>query len=276
MTVTTDLEWVLRSPSLIKLPSGSGITDATDWLTGLIEPAGYTESTLDEAIPAPRRLGFYYENIVEFIFNKSSQITVFKRNIQVKKDKITLGEFDFIGQQNQQIFHLECAVKFYLRVGKGDQLSDYIGPGKTDRLDKKYLRLLEHQLPLAKHRAAKDLLQQLNLIPQRQRLLLQGYLFHPWQEGCPEQLAPEINPAHLQGWWLRQASASTLWQDTQLQLMPLDKPYWLHARLQAPISQAEFNHWLSQQTRPVLVSRGIIDKGAWAETDRGFIVPDTW
>lgn len=231
-------------------------------------------NAVTEQTEHPKRLGIYYENLVERTLLNTDQPIVLKRNIQVKKEKVTLGEFDFIGRLGSDDFHLECAIKFYLRVGPGNNLSDYIGPGKKDRLDIKWNRMLGHQLPLSSCTEGIQACQDHNLSPQTKALLLQGYLFHPFQEGAPKQLANEINPEHLQGWWLRGRDISLLGEQFQTAIMP--KPYWLNAVITETIDKTSLIDTLKETNFPLLVTRGMMSKDGWLEHDRGFIVPDSW
>ena len=172
---------------------------------------------------------------------------------------------------------LECAVKFYLRVGAGTELRHFIGPGKVDRLDIKYQRFLNHQLPIDQHPAASAILAAHQFSITQQALLLQGYLFHPWGEGCPPQLAAEINPHHWQGWWLRQGDVKKLSEaDSALRFAILQKPFWLAARADENLELERLEVLLSGVSCPVLISRGYVTDHGWKELDRGFVVPDNW
>lgn len=268
--MNSDLLWILNQPSLMNTPKGiKPFTWLMDKLGNSVDSNNITEQK-----KPPKRLGIYYENIVEEALLNTSQHIVIKRNIQVKKEKITLGEFDFIGGIDGDDFHLECAIKFYLRVGTGTKLSDYIGPGKKDRLDIKWNRMLEHQLSLSSYTEGIQACQDHNLSPKTKVLLLQGYLFHPFQEGAPKQLADEINPEHLQGWWLRSRDISLLGDRFQTAIM--QKPYWLNAAVTETIDTTSLTEVLKGSNFPLLVTRGIMSEEGWQEHDRGFIVPDSW
>lgn len=268
--MNADLKWILSSPSLMATPRG---------VISFAELYGQTgfRSLLETDNPVtspPKRLGIYYENIVEELIKNNQEIIDYKRNIQVKRDKVTLGEFDFIGNHQTASFHLECAIKFYLRVGPGDQLSDYIGPGKKDRLDIKWKRLLDHQLPLSITEEGISTCKAHDVLSPTQVLLLQGYLFHPFKEGVPENIAPEINPNHLNGWWLKQSNVELLGAD--LELAQMHKPYWLTPNINQAMRIEELKERLQEIEFPILITRGKFRNNEWEEHDRGFIVPDGW
>ena len=268
--MNSDLKWILSSPSLMNTPRGA-ISFAE--LYGQARPACLHET--DNLVTSPpKRLGIYYENLVEELIKNNPEPIDYKRNIQVKRDKVTLGEFDFIGNHQTASFHLECAIKFYLRVGPGDQLSDYIGPGKKDRLDIKWKRLVDHQLPLSITEEGISTCKAHDVLSPTQVLLLQGYLFHPFKEGVPENIAPEINPNHLNGWWLKQSNVELLGAD--LELAQMHKPYWLTPNINQAMRIEELKERLQEIEFPILITRGKFRNNEWEEHDRGFIVPDGW
>ncbi|WP_286238571.1 DUF1853 family protein [Neptuniibacter halophilus] len=244
--------------------------ESSDWLKTAFSP---DPTGINSQTSYHRRLGIYYENLVEEIIKSSSQPIDIYRNIKVLENKITLGEFDFIGVINGQHFHLECAIKFYLRVGDGSQLSHFIGPGKKDRLDIKWHRMLEHQLPLSTTGAGIASCRQYQIDPEVRALLLQGYLFHPyseWQQTMPE-LHADINPQHLRGWWLRFSKLERI--NTACAYSIMQKPDWLTADYRTLLSFAELKDYLSAAKGPQLVARF---NQAGEESDRGFVVSDDW
>ncbi|MCP4598866.1 DUF1853 family protein [Neptuniibacter sp.] len=268
-----DLDWIMNTPSLMDLPEG--VSDFK-WLTDQISLSGH------EFLPADnnKRLGIYFEDLVSQILNSAPNSIDIKRNIKVFSGKITLGEFDFIGSSPAGDFHLECAVKFYLRVGKGDQLSHFIGPGKKDRLDIKWQRMLSHQLALSSTDEGTITCAELGHQPKHKILLLRGYLFHPFSEfeaasaAHVETFAPDINPEHLRGWWMRKSEAELL--GTQYHYSIMKKPYWLSPNVIENYSLDELKTRLDGVDFPVLVNRGRFEKSRWVEKDRGFIVPEGW
>lgn len=267
--MNADLYWILNTPSMMRAPAG--IQDWT-WLCEQFssEPAFPGSSVVSEN----KRLGLYYENLVFEILSKTLKNNKLKRNIQVKSNKITVGEFDFVGSAPFGDFHLECAVKFYLRVGSGASLSHFIGPGKKDRLDIKWARLLQHQLPLSDTEAGREQLIKLGLAPSTKALLLQGYLFHPLSDPDPVELAAEINPNHLAGWWVKPSQMNLL--DNNSRYAVLEKPYWLSPKVESAVCITQLSTLAANYGFPQLISRGNWLNGKWQEIDRGFIVPEAW
>ncbi|MBY4677211.1 DUF1853 family protein [Marinobacterium sp. CAU 1594] len=224
----------------------------------------------------PHRLGNYYEQVVNHILILSGYFVDIKRNIQVFDGRRTVGEFDFLlRDRQQQVHHLECAIKFYLCVGAGDRLSDYIGPGRRDRLDLKWHKMRSQQIELAYSQAGRQRCQELGLVPSRYHLLIQGMLFYRWGD-IPTQLAPELSPQHSRGWWLARAESSRLLADCDA-VQIRRKPDWLSHWCRAP--EENWRDQLEVLTGPQLFSRLVTDGDSptgWREKDRGFIVPDEW
>lgn len=261
-----DFDWICNSPQLMNIPTG--YADGVNYIHQLALPF-YSPSPDDEV---PSRLGLYYENLINTLLNNSLQLTDIERNISVRNGKITLGEFDFLGRDNDLGFHLECAIKFYLRIGSGAQLDHFIGPGKKDRLDIKWQRMLEHQLLLSKTEDGKRVCQELKLLPEAVAILLQGYLFHPYTEwNQNQQFHPAINPNHLRGWWIRENQLKELTEAYQFVL--LRKPYWLSSSRYNRLNFQEMCNQLNLERGPQLIARICEDNH---ELDRGFIVPQDW
>lgn len=268
-----DLSWILNSPSLVRDKHYPFIIGA-EWLN---EIADVSDAAVVSAANEHPRLGIYYENLVNAILNKSPQLSDIERNIQVSSNKITIGEFDFIGRHHhnsEQIdFHLECAIKFYLCRGDGSKLSDFVGPNKRDRLDIKLDKMTTQQLLLSKTDIGSQCCLDHGIAPQTLVLLLQGYLFFHydvWDK--PLALHQAINPNHHRGWWLREDEVNQL--DENFLFAELIKPYWLSNQLS---EYDEKQHFIAKNlpiNRPKLISR--IDKNTLKEVDRGFVVPRDW
>ena len=151
------------------------------------------------------RLGKHFEDCVDRLFELSPTHQIIARNIVIQTAARTLGELDIIYQNSSaKIVHLEVAIKFYLLNKGGTQLTDFVGPAGHDRLDLKWDRLRQHQLPLSHTRSVLDFLQQQRMpLPTCQQLLLTGMLFYAyenWQSTIVENMG--LNPNHQRGWWL--------------------------------------------------------------------------
>lgn len=134
----------------------------------------------------------------QFVFNQLEQIEGFNilfENIQIQKEKQTLGELDaLIEFENKQI-HLEIVYKFYLYdENLGDsELKQWIGPNRNDSLIEKLSKLKNKQLPLLYSSECESALEKINLNPQafNQHILFKAQLFIPYQKSVGFSLLNE-------------------------------------------------------------------------------------
>ena len=96
------------------------------------------------------RLGKYIERFVSYQLSQNSHTRILSENIQIQREKITLGELDCILLKNNKPIHLEVIYKFYLfdaTVGN-NEIDHFIGPNRKDTLLAKLDKLKNKQLPL--------------------------------------------------------------------------------------------------------------------------------
>ena len=117
----------------------------------------------DSEIDATQRLGKYVERFVSHELTTTKGITLIAENIQISKDKITLGELDFLLIKNGKPIHLEVIYKFYLYDPTLDGLDCWIGPNKKDSLVEKLDKLRQKQLPLLYTKECKKYLKSISL-----------------------------------------------------------------------------------------------------------------
>ena len=103
---------------------------------------------IDTEIDTKLRLGKYVERFVSHQLANTENISLIAENIQISKDKITLGELDCLLYKNGNPIHLEVIYKFYLYDPTKQGLHCWIGPNKKDRLVEKLEKLQQKQLPL--------------------------------------------------------------------------------------------------------------------------------
>ena len=128
----------------------------------------------------PRRLGRRFEALLIAYFEHAVNSQLLGHEITVYKNKISMGEIDLILKLEQQIVHLEIALKFYAGIQTGLDVH-WIGPSCKDYFEKKKMHVLNHQLPLAEKPECIRRLKALNLpIPSQSIGLIFGYLMQPW------------------------------------------------------------------------------------------------
>ncbi|WP_047546434.1 DUF1853 family protein [Psychroserpens sp. Hel_I_66] len=125
----------------------------------------------------------------QFVFNQLEAhpaTEILAENIQVQKNRITLGELDTLIIQNNEPVHLEIVYKFYVYdKSLGDKaIERWIGPNRKDSLVEKLTKLKTKQLPLLYTQDCKNTLQQLQLdhYSFKQRVIFKAQLFVPYKE----------------------------------------------------------------------------------------------
>ena len=284
------LAWLLDAPDLLDaqapqwqrkiatLPA-TAVDASRDWLLGL----DAHPSELDAYLGVHRftRLGRYAEKLLAWYFEHCG--TLVAHGLQVRADKNdTIGEFDFLLRHGDALVHWEFATKFYLLYSDDPTLAavqqaDYfVGPNLADTLGRKIRKILDRQLLLGLHPAAKPLLPQPLADAQA---LVKGWLFYRRGE-VPDLQKVGVSAQHCHGWWctlqelgqhIGEAGAITsriAW------LAPARLP--LNGGMTLPDLVVALNLAFTQDRMPVMVASLTRDGDEWIETDRGFVVPDEW
>lgn len=197
------------------------------------------------------RVGLYFEALIEFLVTQGFEDGIFpyrlvKKNLQIQHKKVTLGEFDFIlTDKNNMPVHLETAIKFYLL---NDQVSqkeaahwpNWIGPNRKDRLDLKLHRMQKHQLLLSSQQAAMDALQTYGIDKTnlKVRHLIKGCFFiHLNQALQQKELFPEkCDKSCVSGYWLRKSELQQQLKTNTLSVYFLHRTAWITGDTEAIFS----------------------------------------
>jgi hypothetical protein len=144
----------------------------------------YFSTELEESIRKNLRLGNRLEYFFAYCILQSKDYDILAKNIQVVKDKITVGELDFIihDNLNDHILHVEIANKFYLLDANIEgNYEQWIGPNRNDCLLKKIEKLKTKQFPLLHHNRTTEILSNLEINNKgiNQQLLFKTQLFVP-------------------------------------------------------------------------------------------------
>lgn len=284
-----DLAWVIGSPGLLDANhpayQDSVVTDTWcaqaldnchDWLLQLdAQPAPLHQFVTQHAT---RRLGYYFETLIEFWLAHASGIQLVAHNLPVRENLITLGEFDFLfSEQSAKTLHWETAIKFYLQAEDTRSQHDFIGPGGYDRLDLKTTRIFGHQLMLA-HSPACHVAVYANMA------FIKGMLFyHPSRKYTA--IPPGVSPEHLRGWWIRQQQDDIPRTSAHSRWLILPRLSWLApTRLSVVTETMSFSELqnriyenFEKRKNALLVAELMQDStGYWQEVSRGFIVTPDW
>jgi hypothetical protein len=270
------LAWLLDAPDLLdpasphwqdRIASLGALPPATaDWLAALERDP----SPLNAALGSRHysRLGLYAEKLMAFYYAEHGQL--FAHGLQVRADRTdTIGEFDFLLREGDDLVHIEFATKFYLldATSTAEGFNGLIGPNLADTLGAKMRKIFDKQLSLSQHPAAQALLPQ---PVKRAQALVKGWLFYP--DGV--QPMPGISQQHCYGFWMIQTQAQSL-PEQSYAIMP--RLQWLAPFKAAEgISREQLLAALQDQPAPVMVA-ALRQAGEWlVEERRGFVVPDSW
>lgn len=159
------------------------------------------------------RLGKWVEQFVAFQLAQDSSVQIIEENLQIRNNKVTIGELDLLLLKNEQVIHLEIIYKFYLydTAQKYTNPLDYwIGPNRRDRFIYKLNKLKEKQLPLLYHHNTAEALQHHNIDFNsiKQEVCFKAQLFLPL-EAQSTDIYP-LNPDCIAGWYLNYDNISIL------------------------------------------------------------------
>lgn len=232
----------------------------------------WTESlkNIEEHLDASKLpLGKYAEKLLQIFFEQHPSFQLLAHNIQLVKDKETVGEIDFLlhDLKNEKHIHLEFALKFYLKTRcKGKEI--FIGPNVKDTLGRKCQKLINSQSQLLNSHA--DLLS----------ADLQNTIFHPkiWMKGVrfyPYQA--NENYTHSQAWWLNIKNIELLDQSGfTFECIKQKKdwifPYFKAIAIDFETLKLETEKYFTQKRNALMLVR----KKGEEVLDRGFIMREEW
>ena len=274
LDLARQLEWLSRAPNLVATPD-------------LALPDGLFGETFKLQRPyriGARRLGLQFEQLLHIYLQNTPQVSDIETNIAVREDKITIGEADLLFSFKEVWWHLEVAIKFYLRQPGIEGLAGYYGPNRRDRFDLKWLHMLNHQTQILQHPSATPLLLERGIKQLRRAVLIKGWLFqHPLDQRNDRPWP--INPHHQRGWWVHKSELQS-WlvnQPSSASYLVVPKPLWLSplwslgrtslsaAQLLAYVENRDFptQIWvvLGQGRSRQLLSRGYVVSDNWEQSD---------
>ncbi|TVZ51624.1 DUF1853 family protein [Dokdonia sp. Hel_I_53] len=191
--------------------------------------------SLDDFNPKPiashLRLGHQIEYICKQLLEHSERYKVIAHNIQVKKEKITIGELDFIitdSFRESIPIHIELTYKFYIIDPTiSEPIHRLMGPNRNDMFFSKIEKTRDKQLPLAHTTEGEKALSRLSINHEvlEQKVCFLGQLFMPYGTESPP-IRP-LNPACIVGFWMRfEEFKSSKFQSYEFYLT--QKHEWLH------------------------------------------------
>jgi len=278
------LAWLLDAPDLLDPASphwqgriaslGPMSPETAEWLAALEQDPIPLQAALGERHYS--RLGLYAEKLMAFYFAEHGKLVAHGLQVRANRND-TVGEFDFLLRDGDDLVHIEFATKFYLLDADvaGANFNGLIGPNLADTLGAKMRKIFDKQLSLSRHSAAQALLPQ---PVARAQALVKGWLFYPDSSGAAAM--DGISQPHCNGFWMTLSQAQNL-ADGDYAIMP--RLHWL-APLKSPadagLSKRELLAALADQMAqvpaPVMVAAMLRVGDRLVEQRRGFVVPDAW
>ncbi|MFT6246435.1 MAG: hypothetical protein ACJA0U_003316 [Salibacteraceae bacterium] len=202
------------------------------------------------------RLGHLVEHFVESELISDSSIHILGKNIQIYSDKQTIGEYDFLIEQDGKQYHIEVVYKFYVydeSAGSSD-IDSWIGPNRKDSLIQKMDKIKEKQFPLINRPESIVALRLLGVDSEKieQRVYFKAKLFVPF--GKDISVLP-LNQECVAGFYI---SFKDLNQFEAAQLFIPSKHDWLVepndevAWLSFEIGQLEIHHSIKEERSPLI------------------------
>ena len=275
--VRADLKWIIDSPPLFEGPDG--LKELSSENTEIHNLIASLDSKL--ATPPSRRVGLYYESLLDTWLAQGLNLVMDARHLQVFENGRTVGEIDFSVRDHRGTrWRLESTIKFYLHHPTSNSLhgSSFIGPDPRDSFERKYHHLMERQLQLAVP----------GLEPANHALpISRGILFYHLEDQHNPQHPSKANPKHLRGLWMK-ASEWSLVNAESLgidRVVHLPKPFWLsgffnpgltsHELTLSEAGKAIKSHFY-QSKAPLMLSLLQSEKEIEGEKWRCILVPDNW
>lgn len=156
-------------------------------------------------IPINVRLGHQIEHIFHQLIDHDPTYEVLANNVQLKRNKITLGELDFIlrHQETMQDYHVELTYKFYiLDPNISEPIHRAMGPNRRDMFFRKMEKTRDHQFSLLFSNEGTRLLSTLDVDASKciQQCCFLGQLFVPYNSK-PLSVRP-LNTKCIVGHWM--------------------------------------------------------------------------
>lgn len=201
------------------------------------------------------RLGKLTEQFVLFELDQDESVQILVSNVQVFRERRTIGELDCLIKQSAVNTHIEIVYKFYLYDPSiPTELNRWIGPNRNDSLVLKLKKLKEKQLPLLYHPETAKLLQELesNATEFKQEVYFKAQLFVPLNS--LESSYDLVNKDCIIGFYIRQSDLALFPNHTFYIPSKLDwllEPHLDVEWLSAPTFQGVVSELLAAQRSPL-------------------------
>lgn len=181
-----------------------------------------------EAIPVNIRLGHQMEYVFLQLIEHSARYRVNAYNIPIRRDKISLGEIDFILKdlEKERLLHVELTYKFYILDPTFPNLEhQLIGPNKRDTFYAKKEKIKHRQIPLLHSIEGDQALKDINIDAKEleHKVCFKGLVFIPLN--LKNQNLSPLNTECIAGYWMTKDDFSFYRGDSAQFYIPFKKEW---------------------------------------------------
>ena len=181
-----------------------------------------------DPIPKNIRLGHQMEYVFQQLIDYSQRYGISAYNVPIRRDKISLGEIDFILEDfhENKLLHVELTYKFYiLDPTVANPIHQLIGPNKRDAFYAKKEKIKHHQIPLIHSLEGDRVLQDLNIDTKvlEHRVCFKGQVFIPL-DLKKYNLTP-LNSECIAGYWMTRDNFSAYYRNSTQFYIPFKKEW---------------------------------------------------
>ncbi|WP_325892124.1 DUF1853 family protein [Grimontia sp. NTOU-MAR1] len=244
--VQKDIAWIQQSSDIINQKSSS-VVPLTFWTSFSFERY--------PAYEGGHRIGFYYQWLINQCLQQSETYHLIAEELQVEKDKRTLGAIDFVVENPEgKLEHWEVAIKFYLAFE-----GEWRGPNAKDTLAKKYQKMTDQQLMLSDTEEYQSQYSQYPI--EKRRLLVQGRLYtNPFLSLGDLPSPPDVQEQSVNGFWCWPYQLPK-----DVKFFELTRAQWMEAPSLEDLPVYSLPETVTRATH-------LIDENR----HRWFVVPDNW
>jgi len=293
--IVNDLAWVISSAPLMSFNPEAQPSRRLDelWFKNeaercklFLESEDTDPSRLKEFVFSEGRqlLGKRFERFVEYWLTFSGKYEVLISNKPVSRNKITLGEIDYVIRDNfsGEVWHLEVASKYYLGHNNSRLWSNWKGINAKDTLADKMTKF-QKQLAIFDREEGINLLNELKLVRPFSLVMMKGFFFYHWKQ-IKSAKSPELSlPNHNAGLFLKESEISDFFKGDNSWVL-LSKHNWFapyvaenSEELYSEISiQGVIRSVLMEYNSEVMLARLSYENGLFIENLRLAVVLDSW
>jgi hypothetical protein len=266
-----DLTWVINNPSLLNIEVLGEIE-----LEPLTSEQELRILQLGPLELKSYKLGFYFEALIRLYIEVSENYVLKVANLQVQKDKTTLGEFDFIlkNLEAETFEHWEVSIKFYLCHNPKLELEGCCGTQLKDVFQNKISKLKDHQLQLSQSEAGIEALNKIEVSVEKSRGLLKGMIFYHAKLGQFKN--EQLNAFSAKGVWMYQSEWSRIEEGL---FVVLKKPFLFSMNSyseESVLTNAQVLCVFRQEQQPMMLASVIRDGDTLLEHSRLWLISDAW